>query len=55
MYAKSRLFKVKKLTLCKELATAQMLSSIEDEFVRHAKFQNETLEMTKTKHVQAFR
>ena len=51
MYAKSRFFKVRKLTLRKEFAGSEMVSKIEDEFVRHAKFQNKTLKMTSPKLV----
>jgi len=46
MYAKSRLFKVKRLILRKEFATSEILSKIEDEFLRHADFQNKALEMS---------
>ncbi len=45
MYAKSPFFKVKKLILLREFATSEILSKIEDEFVRHADFQNKTLKM----------
>jgi len=46
MYAKSRVFKVKNLILRREFATSEILSKIEDEFVRHADFHNKTPEMT---------
>jgi len=46
MYAKSRFFKVKKLILRREFATSETLSQVENEFARHADFQNKTLEMT---------
>ena len=48
MYAKSRFFKVKRLILRRVFATSEILSKIEDEFVRHADFQNKTLEMAAT-------
>jgi uncharacterized protein YcaQ len=51
MYAKSRFFKVRKLTLRKEFAGSEMLSMIEDAFMRHAKFQHKTLNMTGPKLV----
>jgi hypothetical protein len=35
VYAKSRFFKAKKLMLRREFATAEILSKVEDEFVRH--------------------
>lgn len=44
IYAKSQFFKVKRLTLRKEFASPEILSRIEDEFMRHAEFQNKTLE-----------
>ncbi len=49
MYAKSQFFKVKRLTLREEFATSEVLARIEDEFMRHAKFQNKTLEMVNPK------
>jgi hypothetical protein len=49
MHAKSRFFKVRKLTLRKEFAGSEMSSKIEDEFMRHAEFQNKTLEMVDPK------
>ena len=49
MYAKSRFFKVRRLTLRKEFAGSEMLSKIEDAFMRHAKFQNKTLELVDPK------
>ena len=52
MYAKSRFFKVKKLTLRKEFATSKILTKIKDEFMRQAKFQNKTLEMINPKLIQ---
>jgi hypothetical protein len=51
MYAKSSFFKVRKLTLRKEFAGSGMSSKIEDEFMRHANFQNKTLEMVDPKLV----
>jgi len=52
MYAKSRLFKIRRLILRKEFATSEMLSKIEDEFRKHADFQNKTLEMIAPKIVK---
>jgi hypothetical protein len=52
MYAKSRFFKVERLTLRKEFATSEILTKIEEEFMRHAKFQNKTLEMINSKLIQ---
>ena len=51
MYAKSRFFKVKRLTLRKEFATPEILSGIEDEFIRHAKFQDKTFETINPKFI----
>ena len=51
MYAKSRLFKVRRLIVRREFANPERLSQIEDEFVRHADFQNKTLEMIAPKLV----
>lgn len=45
MYAKSRFLKVKKLLLRRELVNSRVLSKIEEEFTRHAEFQNKALEM----------
>jgi hypothetical protein len=52
MYAKSRFFKVKRLTLRKEFATSEILTRMEDEFVRQARFQNKNLEMINPKLIQ---
>jgi len=52
MYAKSRFFKVEGLTLRKEFTASEILTKIEDEFMRHAKFQNKTLEMINPKLIQ---
>lgn len=52
MYTKSRLFKIRRLILRKEFATSELLSKIEDEFRRHADFQNKTLEMIAPKLVK---
>jgi uncharacterized protein YcaQ len=52
MYAKSRFFKVKRLTLRREFATSEILTKIEDEFVRQARFQNKTLEMINPKLIR---
>jgi uncharacterized protein YcaQ len=49
MYAKSQFFKVKRLTLHEEFATSEVLARIKDEFMRHAEFQNKTLEMVNPK------
>ncbi len=49
MSANSRLFKIKRLVLRKESATSETSSRIEREFVRHAKFQNKTLEFDRAK------
>jgi len=45
MYVKSRLIKIRRLALYKAFATSEVLSKIEDEFRRHADFQNKTLKM----------
>ena len=52
IYAKSKFFKVKRLILRKEFASSEILTKIEDEFLRHAKFQNKTLEMIDPKLIQ---
>jgi len=52
MHAKSRFFKVKNLILRREFANSELLSQVENEFVRHADFQNKTLEMTAPKLIQ---
>jgi len=52
MYAKSQFFKVKKLILLRKFVTSEMSSKIEDEFLRHADFQNKTLEMTAPKLIK---
>jgi len=49
MYTKSRFFKVKSFILRREFATSEILSKMKDEFVRHADFQNKTLEITAPK------
>ena len=46
MYAKSPIFKVKKLLLRKEFAVKDVLRKIRNEFARHAEFQNKNLSMT---------
>lgn len=51
MYAKSRFFKVKKLILRKEFVSSEISFKIEDEFMRHAEFQNKILEMADPKLV----
>jgi uncharacterized protein YcaQ len=51
MYARSPVFKIKKLLLRKELTTSEMVVRIEDEFRRHADFQDKTLEMKAPKLV----
>ena len=51
MYVKSRFFKVRELTLRKEFAGSEMVSMIEDAFMRQAKFQHKTLNMTGAKLV----
>lgn len=45
MHAKSRLFKVKRLILLREFATSEILSKVENEFMRYADFLDKTLEM----------
>lgn len=52
MYAKSRLFKIRRLVLCKEFATSEILSKIKNEFRRHANFQNKTLNMIAPKLIK---
>ncbi|MDH5447807.1 MAG: winged helix DNA-binding domain-containing protein [Candidatus Bathyarchaeota archaeon] len=46
MYAKSSLFKIRRLILRKEFATSEISSKMEGEFRKHADFQNKILEMT---------
>jgi uncharacterized protein YcaQ len=45
MYTRSPVFKVRRLLLRKELTTFEIVAKIEDEFRRHADFQDKTLEM----------
>ena len=45
MYARSPFFKIKRLLLRKDITTSKMVAKIEDEFRRHADFQDKTLEM----------
>jgi len=47
MPARSQFLKVKKLILYREFAVSETLLKIEGEFMRHATFQNKTLEMAK--------
>lgn len=47
MYAKDSLFKIRKLLLRREFARTEILCKIENEFNRHAIFQNKTLQMSK--------
>jgi len=51
MRSNSKSLKVQQLTLRKEFVNTEILSRIENEFERHAKFQNKTLEMTKPKPI----
>jgi uncharacterized protein YcaQ len=47
MHTKSSLFKIRKLLLRKEFTKTEILSKIENEFNRHAVFQNKILQMSK--------
>lgn len=47
MYVKDSLFKVRKLLLRKEFGDAETVCKIENQFNRHAIFQNKTLQMSK--------
>lgn len=47
MYTKNSVFRVRKLLLRKEYADTEMFCKIENEFNRHAIFQNKTLQMSK--------
>lgn len=47
MYAKDSLFKIRKLLLRRDFAGMEILCKIENEFNRHAIFQNKTLQMSK--------
>lgn len=51
MYAKDSLFKIRKLLLRREFAKTEILCKIENEFNRHAIFQNKTLQMSKPQRV----
>jgi uncharacterized protein YcaQ len=52
MYAKSQLFKIRRLVLRKKFADSKALSKIEDEFRRHANFRNKTLKMIAPKLIK---
>jgi hypothetical protein len=47
MHTKSSLFKIRKLLLRKEFTKTEILGKIENEFNRHAVFQNKILQMSK--------